>query len=204
MFIVGMTGGIGSGKSTVAAYFRELGVPVYDADAEAHALVEPGQPALTRVIAEFGDHLLLSDGRLDRSALRDAVFADAHKRQRLESILHPLVREALSRRVASTNAPYCVLAIPLLFEANQRDLVQRVLVVDTAVERQIERTLSRPGMTRAMIEQIMAAQWSRERRLRAADDVIENNGTLEQLRSRVNELHQSYLELAAQARLPYR
>jgi dephospho-CoA kinase len=193
MLIIGLTGGIGSGKSTVAELFRELGAPVYDADVEARRLVEPGQATLQQLVREFGSQILLPDGSLDRAKLRAVAFSDPDQRRRLEAILHPPIRTALQSHIAATRTAYCVLVIPLLFETGQRDLVNRVLVVDAPESQQISRTIARSGLDRATIEQIMAAQWSREQRLAQADDVIANTGGIDDLRTQVEKLHQRYL-----------
>lgn len=198
MLIIGLTGGIGSGKSTVADLFLESGVPVIDADVIARELVQPGQPVLQRIVHAFGDEVLLPDGKLDRARLRTLVFSDAQQRQRLESIMHPSIRAALQKRAAAVTTPYCIVVIPLLLETGQTDLVSRTLVIDTSPTTQISRTMKRSGLDRAAVESIMAAQWSRARRLAGADDVITNNGTLEDLRAQVEPLHRRYLALAAQ------
>lgn len=198
MLVIGLTGGIGSGKSTVADLFAELGVPVIDADVIARELVEPGQATLQRIVHAFGQEVLQPDGKLDRARLRTLVFSDPQQRQRLESIMHPSIRAALQKRAAAVTAPYCVVVIPLLFETGQADLVNRALVVDTRTETQIARTVKRSGLDRATVERIMAAQWQRARRLASADDVIANNSTLDELRAQVLPLHRRYLALAAQ------
>lgn len=199
MFVVGITGGIGSGKSTVAELFRELDIPVYDADVEARALVEPGQAAFDQVSAEFGPSILTRDGAIDRAKLRTLIFADPTARRRLENILHPRVKEALRakiRHTAPAAAPYCVIVVPLLFEANHTDLADRILVVDAPEAVQIQRTLQRPGMTAEAAQQIVAAQWSREQRLARADDVIVNDVGIDALRPQVATLHVRYLDAA--------
>lgn len=194
MLIIGLTGGIGSGKSTVAGLFENLGVPVYDADVEARRLVEPGQPTLQHVIREFGPQILQPNGALDRAKLRTLAFSNPEQRRRLESILHPPIRAALQHQVAVTQAPYCILVIPLLFETKQRDLVNRVLVVDAPEEQQISRTIARSGLDREAVEHIMAAQWSRAQRLAQADDVIANTNGIDALRSQVEKMHAFYLK----------
>ena len=194
MLIIGLTGGIGSGKSTVAGLFQKLGAPVYDADVEARRLVAPGQATLHQLTREFGSQLLLPDGTLDRAQLRTLAFSDPVQRRRLESILHPPIRAALQNQVAATQAPYCMLVIPLLFESGQRNLVNRVLVVDAPEEQQIARTIARSGLDRAMVERIMAAQWPRAQRLIHADDIIVNTGSVENLRIHVENFHHRYLQ----------
>jgi dephospho-CoA kinase len=193
MLIIGLTGGIGSGKSTVAELFREFGAPVYDADVEARRLVEPGQATLERLTHVFGPQILQPDGTLDRAKLRALAFADAEQRRRLESILHPPIRAALQAHINATTAPYCILVIPLLFESKQRNLVGRVLVVDAPEDQQISRTIARSGLDRPTVERIMAAQCSRAQRLAQADDVISNTGSRDDLRVQAEKLHRSYL-----------
>lgn len=199
MFVVGITGGIGSGKSTVAELFRELDIPVYDADVEARALVEPGQAAFDQVSAEFGPSILTRDGAIDRAKLRALIFSDPTARRRLENILHPRVKEELRAKIQHTapaTAPYCVIVVPLLFEANHIDLADRILVVDAPEAVQIQRTLQRPGMTAEAAQQIIAAQWSRKQRLARADDVIVNDVGIDALRPQVATLHVRYLDAA--------
>ncbi|MGE0802148.1 MAG: dephospho-CoA kinase [Lautropia sp.] len=199
-FKVGLTGGIGSGKSTVADGFAALGVPVVDTDAIAHRLTAPGGDAIDAIRAEFGAAMIAADGRLDRAAMRAAVFADAGARRRLEAILHPLIRGQAERETAAAfaqGAEYLILAIPLLVESgNWHDRVDRVLVVDCPVELQIERVIRRSGLTREAVLAIIAAQATREARLAAADDVIDNSGTAVALTPRVAELHRHYRGLA--------
>lgn len=192
MLVVGLTGGIGSGKSTVAGFFSQLGVPVVDADAIAREVTAPGQPALAEIARSFGGEVLDEQGRLRRDRLRRIVFADAHRRGELEHILHPRIRNLMRRRLARIDAPYSVAVIPLLVETGQRDLVQRVLVVDSPPDLQYERIRRRDGMDDAEIGAIIHSQASREGRLAAADDVILNDGDLDTLKRRVIELHAVY------------
>jgi dephospho-CoA kinase len=194
---VAVTGGIGAGKSTVCAAFAGHGVPVIDADELARAAVARGQPALAEIAARFGPGVLQNDGSLDRAALRRIVFADAAARRRLEAIVHPRVRAATVRAVARCPAPYLLLAIPLLLETGAcRNLVDRILVVDCAPETQIRRVMQRDHLTRGEVEAIMRSQVSREQRLAAADDVVDNNGPPEAIAGPVAELHRRYLGLA--------
>ena len=197
MLVVALTGGIGSGKSAVSSQLETLGAPVIDADLLARKMVEPGAPALLEIQTTFGDHLVDEEGRLDRSALRDIVFDHPDQRERLERILHPRIRQAMEDWIARQNAPYAVLVIPLLFETGQTTLADRILVVDCEPELQIERVLARDKLTRAQAEQILAAQVDRKTRLQGADDIIENNGTLEELMAATEAAHQRYLKLAA-------
>lgn len=196
MLRIGLTGGIGSGKSTVANLFAARGVPVIDADAIARELVEPGQPALADIVAEFGADMRDAQGRLDRARLRARVFDDPSQRKRLEAILHPRIHAVMAERTAAQTAPYVLLVIPLLFEADQRDLVDRVLVVDVPVETQRARVSARDHLPPAQIDALLAAQWSREQRLAHADDVIDNGGDAAILETQVDDLHRRYLQQA--------
>lgn len=197
MLRIGLTGGIGSGKSTVAALFAARGVPVIDADVIARELVEPGRPALAEIVAAFGTEMLDAQGRLDRGRLRARVFADAQQRLRLEGILHPRIHDEMAARAAAAHAPYVVLVIPLLFEAAQRDMVDRVLVVDVPVELQRERVLARDRLPPDQLDGILAAQLGREQRRAGADDVIDNSGDATALDTQVDALHHRYLALAS-------
>jgi dephospho-CoA kinase len=196
---IGLTGGIASGKSTVARRFAELGVPVIDADEVARAVVEPGTPALSAVARRFGRGVLAADGSLDRRALRELVFADPTARRDLEDLLHPLIRSEMQRRAAAASGPYLVLAIPLLIEGGKRDDVDRILVVDAGEDLQIARVMARDGGSSAQARAILATQASRAERLGKADDVLENAGSVPQLWDAVDRLHQRYLGLAAAA-----
>lgn len=195
--VVGLTGGIGSGKSTVADLFRTLGVPVIDADEIAHALVEPGQPALQEIITTFGKHSVDANGQLDRGWLRERVFTNPGQRHRLEAILHPKIRMKIRELIKGVADPYCLVVIPLLLETEQTDLVDRVLVVDCTPDRQVDRAVARDSRARQEILAIMGVQATRENRLAIADDIISNNGTLDELRGQVRLQHQRYLEIAA-------
>jgi len=198
--VVGLTGGIASGKSTVARLFESLGVPVVDADAIAREVVEPGSPALEAVRERFGDGVLDAAGRLDRAALRRRVFRDGAAREALEAILHPRIRERMDQRLARIAAPYAIAMIPLLLETGQQGRFDRILVVDTPREEQIRRAQARDGSAREVIEGILDAQADRDTRLRKADDVIHNDGTPQALRAQVEHLHRSYLARAARLR----
>jgi len=198
MLVIGLTGGIGSGKSTVAELFAQRGVPVIDTDVIARELVEPGEPALAEIAAAFGEGLVDSEGRLDRARLRNLVFDDEAQRQRLEAILHPRIYARVRDRVAQLDAPYCVVVIPLLIETGGGALVDRILVVDAPLDVRIRRTQSRDGLPEEQVRTIAASQAGRERRLEAADDVIDNGlqpGTLD---AQVEALHAKYLALAAE------
>lgn len=193
---IGLTGGIASGKSVVAGLFAARGVPVIDTDRIAREVVEPGQPALARVVEAFGDGVLDEAGRLDRRALRERVFADPGDRRRLEGILHPAIMAELEEQSAAAGGDYQVLVIPLLVEGGRSEAVDRVLVVDCPVETQLERLRARDEETEAGARAMLAAQASREQRLAAADDVIINDGSLEALENRVAELDAQYRERA--------
>ncbi len=194
--VVALTGGIGSGKTTVADMFAELGVTLIDSDVLAREVVEPGQPALEEVVSAFGSDVLDETGKLNRAALREIVFGDAEKRRTLEAILHPRIIAEMNRRIEQVEGSYCLVCIPLLFETGRQTQFDRTLVVDLPPELQIERTLKRDGSPRATIEGILAAQVARSRRLELADDVIDNSGEIRLVRREVDKLHQKYLELA--------
>ena len=198
-FVVGLTGGIGSGKSAVGRLFEQLGIAVIDTDAIAHQLTTPGGAAMPAIRAAFGDAVATADGALDRAAMRAIVFADPPARKRLEGILHPLIREESERRLAGAESPYAVLMVPLLVESGSyRERVSRVAVVDCDVETQIARVMQRNGLARAEVERILAAQATRTQRLEAADDVIDNDRSLADLEPQIERLHASYLALAGQ------
>ena len=193
MLKIGLTGGIGSGKSAASARFAALGAEVIDTDRLSRELVEPGQPALREIIAAFGEGMLDTQGRLDRGLLRERVFGDAAARKRLEEILHPRIRDAMLARAEDSTAPYVVFVIPLLFEAGQRALVDRVLVIDVPEPLQRARVAARDGFDDAQIAQILAAQVDRTTRLSGADDVICNDGSIAELHAAVDRLHHQYL-----------
>lgn len=196
MFLVGLTGGIGSGKSEAARVFRELGVPVIDTDAIAHELTASGHPVLKKIIAQFGNTYMLADQSLDRAALRKKVFADKEARQQLESILHPAIYDAVLQAIQQhSEAPYQVIAVPLLFESERyQKLVNRTLLIDCDENLQISRTTARSGLNPAEVEAIMRAQMPRAERLRKADDIISNNGNLTNLRQKVEDIHKNYMQ----------
>ena len=196
MYKVGLTGGIGSGKSTVAQMFASRGVAVIDADQVARELVEPGNPALDDIKQHFGEGVCKPDGSLDRAALRERVFSDPTQRRQLEAILHPLILARMHAAAEHAPGPYCILVMPLLLEAQQQHTVNRVLVIDCAPELQRQRAMSRDGASTAEVDRIMAAQLSREQRLAAAHDVLVNDGDLQQLETQVQALHQRYLQTA--------
>lgn len=193
--IVGLTGGIGSGKSAVGRLFEERGIVVVDTDAIAHELTTPGGAAIPAIRAEFGDGVITAEGALDRAAMRGIVFADPAARKRLEAILHPMIRTESDRRVAAADSPYVILMVPLLVESgNYRERCQRIAVVDCTVDTQIARVMARNGLSRAEVERIIAAQASREQRRAAADDIIDNDGDINALGPQIDQLHREYLK----------
>jgi len=197
-FIVGLTGGIGSGKSAAATLFEEFGAAVVDTDAIAHELTAPGGTAIAPIRAAFGDEVVAPNGALDRAAMRRKVFTDAQAKGRLEAILHPMIRAEADRRSAAARAPYVVLVVPLLVESGgYRSRVQRIAVVDCPEAVQVARVMSRSGLSAGEARAIMAAQVGREARLAVADDVIDNGGELAALRPQIEALHRHYLEMAA-------
>ncbi|MBT9432385.1 dephospho-CoA kinase [Candidatus Sodalis endolongispinus] len=198
-FIVALTGGIGSGKSTVANAFAALGVPLVDADVIAREVVQPESPALDAIVQRFGPAMLSADGSLDRAALRARIFSDPAEKAWLNGLLHPLIQRQTEQRLRSARTPYVLWVVPLLIENNLQQSADRVLVVDVDRARQIARTLSRDGVSRAQVENILAAQVSRQQLLACADDIIDNSGRPEEITDRVATLHQRYLALAASA-----
>lgn len=194
MLTIGLTGGIGSGKSAASDHFADLGAEVIDTDLLSRELVKPGQPALQEIVATFGEQMLAVDGNLDRDALRTRVFSDTGARRQLEAILHPRIRSAMLERAASSDAPYIVFVIPLLLETGQQSLVDRVLVIDVPADLQRTRVAARSGLDNAEIDAILAAQVDRNSRLQAADDLISNDGTIAELHAAVARLHRQYME----------
>ncbi|PJG83049.1 dephospho-CoA kinase [Caviibacterium pharyngocola] len=201
-YIVGLTGGIGSGKSTVADLFAELGVPVIDADIVAREVVAKGSPLLAQIAENFGDEVLLENGELNRARLREWVFNDEAQKNWLNDLLHPAIREEMQARLRAQSYPYVLWVVPLLIENKLTALCQRILVVDVLPETQLLRAARRDKNKLELIKNIMAAQVGREERLRVADDIVDNNAdltdSLEILRQKVLELHQHYLQLAEQ------
>lgn len=193
---VGLTGGIASGKSTVADLFAGLGVPVIDTDVIARQVVEPGEPALAEIVSAFGEDILTDDGRLDRDAMRRIVFADEARRRQLEAILHPRIRSETMAQSASAEGPYQVIVVPLLAESPMKDSMDRILVIDVPESVQLDRLLARDSESPEQARRIIAAQVSRGDRLAIADDVIRNDGALADTERQVRDLHQRYLALA--------
>ena len=196
VYTVGLTGGIASGKSAVSARFEDLGVAVIDTDVIAREIVEPGQEALQEIVSAFGREILDDSGRLRRRELRRRIFDDPHNKSLLESILHPRIAGEVRERLAEVTSPYCVIVIPLLAESGRYGWLDRVLVVDLPEERQIERLVSRDGVTEQEAEASLASQASRQDRLALADDVLDNSGAESELDDPVRSLHQKYLDLA--------
>src|SRR5262245_43343456 len=197
MYVIGLTGGIGSGKSAAASQFEELGAAIVDTDAIAHELTAPGGAAIAALRSEFGAEHIAADGGLDRAGMRRLAFQDPEVRRRLEAILHPMIRTEARARIAAADRPYVVVVVPLLLETGAyRALIDRVLVVDSAEDRQVQRVAQRSGLGVDEVRAIMAAQLTRGERLAGADDVLPNDGTLEDLRQKVCELNSKYLALA--------
>ncbi|MDP9511962.1 dephospho-CoA kinase [Pseudomonas protegens] len=192
---LGLTGGIGSGKSAAAQHFIDLGVHVIDADHAARWVVEPGRPALEQIAQHFGDSVLQADGQLNRAALRKLIFEVPEQRRWLEALLHPLIAEEIVSHLARAESPYAILVSPLLIESGQFRMTQRVLVIDVPQQLQIERTLQRDQISEQQVQAILQAQASREERLRHADDVLVNDRDHAWLRSEVERLHHFYLTL---------
>jgi dephospho-CoA kinase len=197
MLRIGLTGGIGSGKSTVAGLFAQLGVPVVDTDEISHALTASGQPAVDAIVRVFGSEVRDATGALDRAALRDQIFRDRSKRVALESILHPLIRREVERRLEMLDAPYVIIVVPLLIESGFADLVNRILVVDSTEEDQIRRVQQRSGLAESEIRRIVAAQLGRSTRLAQADDVIVNDADMAHLAREVQRLDHAYRQAGA-------
>jgi dephospho-CoA kinase len=194
MLTIALTGGIGSGKSTAATEFAELGVPVIDADVIAHDLVEPGSQALQMLIETFGSEIKREDGSLNRELLRSWVFNNDNKRHQLESIMHPLIREEIQRQLAASDSDYKIMVVPLLIETGNSYQYDRLLVIDASEATQQRRVMQRNGLTLEQFKLIQQAQCSRQRRLAAADDIIYNNDDdIESLKSQVLALHQRYV-----------
>jgi dephospho-CoA kinase len=196
MLVIAVTGGIGSGKSTVADLFKEKGVPVIDTDIIARQLVQPDSPLLQQIVTEFGSDYLDAEGQLKRKALRELIFNDAAARNKLEALLHPPIHAEVSTQLAKIDAPYCLLLIPLLARSKQRYPYDRVLVIDAPEAIQLQRTVQRDQQDPALIQQIIASQTPRHELLALADDVLDNSGDMTALATAVNKLHQLYLALS--------
>ena len=200
-YTVGLTGGIGSGKSAVAELFAKLGVAVVDSDEIAHELTRPGGAAIAPIRRAFGSGVIDADGALDRAGMRKLAFGDAAAKKKLEAILHPLIREESARRSERADSAYAILVVPLLVEGGiDRSRYARVLVVDCTEAQQIERAMRRSGLSESEVRDILAAQATREQRLALADDVIDNSGAPEALDRQISRLHGKYLTLAAKSK----
>jgi dephospho-CoA kinase len=197
--IVGITGGIGSGKSAVTRCFEQLGITVVDADLAARVIVEPGRPALAEIAQRFGADILLQDKTLDRAALRQRVFSDEGERHWLEQLTHPLIGQEIIDQIAASTSPYTILSSPLLLETSQKALVDCVVVVDVPQDIQLQRTMQRDSNDEAQVKRIMAVQMQRDKRLALADIVLDNSRSLTELEESVEELHKEFLLRAESA-----
>tara|TARA_R110002153_G_scaffold3739_5_gene17925 strand:- start:1323 stop:1946 length:624 start_codon:yes stop_codon:yes gene_type:complete len=197
-FVVGISGGIGSGKTTVTDLFAKYGIEVIDADVIAREVVEPGTPALAAIVAKFGESVLDLAGSLDRAKLRTLVFEDTEVKNWLNQLLHPAIREQMLLQTQQAKSAYCLLSVPLLVENKLYQQVDRVVIVDVDEQTQLQRTLLRDKTNEQQIRAIMSAQATRQQRLAVADDVIDNNGKADDLAKQVTQLHQGYLQLAKQ------
>lgn len=196
MLVIGLTGGISSGKSIVANLFAAKGVAIIDTDVIARDVTAPGQEALNKIVEKFGQDILLPNKSLDRVKLRKIIFADDEKRTWLEALLHPLIRTKMYEQIQAAESPYCIAVIPLLLETQPYSLISRILVVDATEEQQIKRAQARDNLSLEEIKAIIKAQVNREKRLNAADDIIFNKGAIEELNDQVDKLHQYYLSLS--------
>ena len=195
MLVVALTGGIGSGKTTVSQLFEALGTPIVDTDIIARQLVAPGESALSKIVRQFGETILNPDGTLNRAQLRQTIFQNPDKKRLLESILHPLIRKEMMHQIAALTSPYCIVVIPLLVESGQMEFADRILVVDATEAAQLNRVSQRDNQAENEIAAIVASQASRDARLAVANDVIHNNSTLDELKQQVVTLHQKYLTI---------
>jgi dephospho-CoA kinase len=195
MQVIGLTGGIGAGKTTVANLFAEHGVPIIDADVIARDVTLPNQLGYAKIVSHFGPNILQADGTLDRKKLRDLIFKNPAERQWLEELLHPLIKKRIEKEIGLLTAPYCIVVIPLLIEVKAYEFINRILIVDTDEHLQIQRASARDKSSTEEIAAILASQTSRTQRLAIGDDVIVNNGTLLDLAPQVAKLHEKYLAL---------
>ncbi len=198
-FILGITGGIGSGKSAATQWFESQGITVVDADIVAREVVEPGQPTLQTIQQAFGDWVLLEDGNLDRRALREHIFQFPQARQTLEKITHPAIRQSIIQQLQQAESPYVILVSPLLFETNQHQLTHHTLLVDADEQTQLQRASQRDGQSEEQIRKIIAAQMPRAQKQQLANDIVVNDGLLEHLHQQLKPLHLSYLQRAEHA-----
>ncbi len=197
MLIIGLTGGIGSGKTTVSDLFSELAVPVIDTDIIARELVEPGQESLKKIVKAFGQSVLKNNNELDRKKLADITFKNSDARKKLEDILHPEIRQKILTKIKNLSSPYCIVVIPLLFETGQAELVDRILLIDCPVETQIKRVKQRDQRPEQQILSIISTQTPRKIKQQNTNDIINNNDSIEQLKNQVTILHKKYLDLAS-------
>ncbi len=196
MFVIGLTGGIGSGKTAASDYFKQLGIDIVDADVAARVVVEPGTPGLNRITSHFGEDILLKTGELNRALLRQRIFSNPAEKKWLEELLHPLIAREIDRQLAETSSPYVIFVSPLLLETQQHQRCNRILVVDAQVDTQVERAAARDNNSADMIRAIIKNQMPREARLDRADDVLLNDADIDTLHKRIEILHRQYLELA--------
>ena len=203
-FVVGLTGGIGSGKSIASKIFMDLGIDVVDTDQIAHELTQPDGVAIPQIYTQFGSEFISANGALDRKKMRKLVFADNRQRTKLENLLHPLILKETTRRIHQSNSPYIIVAIPLLFETGDYNhLIQRILVIDCDEHLQIKRTIARSNLSTEEVKDIMASQINRKNRLQNADDIIVNNQNIDYLKAQITELHKIYLGLSKQSKLKH-
>ena len=196
MLIIGLTGGIGSGKSVASDKFKSLGITIVDADVASRTVVEPGKPALKEIEDHFGSGIITAEGKLDRNNLREIIATDPEERKWLESVTHPKIGEQITKEISESTSVYTLFVAPLLLETNSQEMCSRVVVVDVPKDVQIRRTAKRDKVSPNQVEQMVAAQMKREKRLEKADDVLLNNGTIEDLEKQVEELHKKYIQMA--------
>jgi len=195
MLIIGLTGGIGSGKSVASDKFKSLGITIVDADVASRTVVEPGKPALKEIEDHFGSGIITAEGKLDRNNLREIIATDPEERKWLESVTHPKIGEQITKEISESTSVYTLFVAPLLLETNSQEMCSRVVVVDVPKDVQIRRTAKRDKVSPNQVEQMVAAQMKREKRLEKADDVLLNSGTIEDLEKQVEELHKKYIQM---------
>jgi dephospho-CoA kinase len=195
MLIIGLTGGIGSGKSVASDKFKSLGITIVDADVASRTVVEPGKPALKEIEDHFGSGIITAEGKLDRNNLREIIATDPEERKWLESVLHPKIGEQITKEISESTSVYTLFVAPLLLETNSQEMCSRVVVVDVPKDVQIRRTAKRDKVSPNQVEKMVAAQMEREKRLEKADDVLLNSGTIEDLEKQVEELHKKYIQM---------
>ena len=195
MLIIGLTGGIGSGKSVASDKFKSLGITIVDADVASRTVVEPGKPALKEIEDHFGSGIITAEGKLDRNNLREIIATDPEERKWLESVTHPKIGEQITKEISESTSVYTLFVAPLLLETNSQEMCSRVVVVDVPKDVQIQRTAKRDKVSPNQVEQMVAAQMEREKRLEKADDVLLNSGTIEDLEKQVEALHKKYIKM---------